>query len=272
MRLLLTIICCCCLSASYAQKTKVQDGWLMANDSFYCRYEENSNVANKQFPGPQKRNFAVWQTDEFYDFTLSTVDSLPCIVVKAMTLAAADKAYLSFYYAIRFPFLDKEIDIQSQPYFRENFLKDLIKYHVFSEGIYNEAAAQQLYDRWQHKIGVIPAAVLANSVSTFYNKQENEVTETETGKIKIENNAFYKNDTLIGTFKPTQEIRKTERYFTIYNTQSKYVASLWIADTRVQAYLKVGDNKDELALVSANKSDDFLLKRVAVLLLRFNLL
>ncbi|MGN6568574.1 MAG: hypothetical protein ACTHJ0_11505 [Flavipsychrobacter sp.] len=272
MRFAFVILLCCWLSPSYAQKTKVQDGWLMVNDSFYCRYQENNNVANKQFPGPQKRNFAVWETDEFYDFTLSTVDSLPCIIVKAMTLAAADKAYLSFYYAVRFPFLDKKIDIRSQPYFRENFLKDVVNYHVFTEGIYNEAAALQLYSKWQHKMGVIPVTVLANSVSAYYNKQADEATAAETEKIIIRDNAFYKNDTLIGSFKPTQEIRKTGRYFTIYNIQSKYVANLWIADTRVQAYLKIGDNKDELALVSANKSDDFLLKSVAVLLLKLNLL
>lgn len=121
-------------------------------------------------------------------------------------------------------------------------------------------------------MGIIPTSVLANSVSAYYNKQADEASPTEIDKIKIKNNAFYKNDTLIGSFKPTQEIRKTGRYFTIYNTQSKYVANLWIADTRVQAYLKIGDNKDELALVSANKSDDFLLRTVATLLLKLNLL
>ncbi|MBS1687969.1 MAG: hypothetical protein JSS96_04545 [Bacteroidetes bacterium] len=272
MRFLITVLLCCCLSTSFAQKIKVQDGWLIANDSFYCRYEENSNVANKQFPDPQKRNFAVWETDEFYDFTLSTVDSLPCIVAKAMTLAAVDKAYLSFYYAVRFPFLDKEIDIQSQPYFRENFLKDVVKYHVFTEGIYSEDAAMQLYNKWQHKMGIIPTSVLANSVSAYYNKQQSGPSTTEIDKIRIKGNAFYKNDSLIGSFKPSQEIRKTGRYFTIYNTRSKYVANLWIADTRVQAYLKIGDNKEEMALVSANKSDEFLLKRVAALLLKLNLL
>jgi len=272
MKFFTAILLCCYLLPAYGQKVKVQDGWLMANDSFYCRYQENDNVADKAYPQPARRIFAVWETDEFYDFTLSTVDSLPCIVVKAMTLAVANQNYLSFYYAIKFPFLDKEINIRSQPYFRENFLKDVIKYKAFENGMYSEAGTQQLYDKWQHKKEIIPAGVMANSVSTNYNKQPQDEAPTDADKIKLSNDTIYNGNIMIGSYQISQEIKDVRKCYSFYNAHTKYVAGLWMADTRVQAYLEIPSTKDKLTLVTANKSDEFLLKRVAVLLLKMKVL
>ena len=264
--LLLTGLCLCISLASQGQKITVHNGKVLVDGTLYCLYQEHNVPAQKNNTlSPSQRLGGQRETGDFNDMRVSAPDGEELVVVKARVLAAPGSSYLSEYYCIKLLPVGKEIDIIRKPYELEYFLKDLVKYHVFVRGEWDDDNARALFEGWEKKDGIIPYAAITGGTGTDYNVQHDPTVhvtdDNDIEAISIKGSQIYRNDSLIANYKETiynyqsrrMAAKTSDRYYIIYNAKGEQLASLQLMPARSQSYLWIGNERQALSLVSADK-------------------
>lgn len=226
MRLsLLPILLCLLTCTSFSQERKYEriNGKIKLESGTYCLYKEVP-IENMNH-GSRKK--------EFTDIVFYTVDSLPVIYMEARALSLFDfnnenrpnKSTIEFYrmiynsplrdlydsrklinyYKIEFSPLQREVNVLFHLETLHYFIKDLIWYRVFENGMFNEERAEKLIKKWESKdIDHVPDDMLTNGVTMGYLQSDlwkkKIIILRDRYKIDCEEKKIYQDDSLIATY------------------------------------------------------------------------
>ena len=273
IKLTLAIILLGIHASPAAAQAVMKNGVVWENGTKYCYYLEGpakpNNMKHHTAPG------LATVSEDFRDkFFLSRNDSFLAIAMEAKVLAHFRKAYLTYFYSIRSYVSGEEVHIAYHPLRAEAFAKDLVKYKVFEDGVYNDKGARMLMKKWRTKYGVVDSKLLETGVVTGWVKMGTEATEDSIAKdIVVQDGKIYFRNTLLGYYKsgaPLDPRRKNSvglNTYYVQNIKGEHVIALTVPELRSVVFMRLMKTKEELQLVTADKTTEKLVRAAAVVML-----
>jgi hypothetical protein len=264
---------------TYGQNIKLHNGNLLVDEKLYAVYEfdgvKKSNLPVGSVEVAPENNPEVEGTD-FYNVRFSVpVTSEQYIFATAKVLASPANIYLQYYYNIKFPLINKELNITYHPFLIEYLARDIAKYDVFNDGHWNEDGALKLYNAWATKISVIDNKNLAAGKSINYNYSELEAEpDNNTIECYVKENSIYIADRLFATYRLSKKIKgigmpgtlKSDYLFEIEDTNGREIALLRVPILRSAIYLQPVADKDYIEIITPERNEQKLIAIAAKVL------
>lgn len=261
------------------QNIKLQNGKLLVDEKIYAVYD---------FDGIKKSNIPVGFTDvvpennpevegsDFYNVRFSVPVTLEqYIFATAKVLASPANLFLQYYYNIKFPFINKELNIIYHPFFVEYFARDIVKYDVFNDGHWNEDGALKLYNAWSKKISAIKNDQIASGKSINYNISDLEVEQDNNSiDISVKENNIYLSGRLFATYRLSKKLKglalpgtaKGNYLYEIEDATGKEIALLRVPVLRSSVYLQPVADKDYIEIITPERNEEKLIAIAAKIL------
>jgi|GEM_PF-6950042 len=256
-----------------AAQAMMKNGVVWENGTKYCYYLEGPAKMNsmKHHAAPGMATVSKDFRDKYF---LSKNDSFLAIAMEAKVLAHSRKAYLTYFYSIRSYVSGEEVHIAYHPLRVEAFANDLVKYKVFENGVYNDKGARMLMKKWRTKYEVVDSKLLETGVVTAWAKMGTEATEDSIAKeIVVQDGKIYFRDSLLGYYKagapldPRRMNRVGLSTYYVQNLKGEHVIALTVPELRSVVFMRLMKTKEELQLVTADKTTERLVRAAAVVML-----
>ena len=131
-----------------------------------------------------------------------------------------------------------------------------------------------LMKKWRTKYGVVDSKLLETGVVTGWVKMGTEATEDSIAKdIVVQDGKIYFRNTLLGYYKsgaPLDPRRKNSvglNTYYVQNIKGEHVIALTVPELRSVVFMRLMKTKEELQLVTADKTTEKLVRAAAVVML-----
>jgi hypothetical protein len=268
--------------SAFSQKVKVADGRVTVDGKlcyYYTEYNHHNENDNNDITAV-KRLDAAAHSGAFSDVNIYAADSTLVATITAQVAASNKNSYLQYIYHVELLPLARSFNVKRESYLPEYLMRDLVKYKVISDSGFNYEGGMALYNSWRNKIGYIPNKDLASASISGYNSEANDNDSFTDTLLQLRGNNIYRHDTLIGSIKRSAYNRQyahmimddASQYYLLCNPSGKTLASLLIISTRSESFLWIGEAKQALRLISADKKTGKMLLVATRVLMANNLL